>query len=120
MKSNSMLSVDRKKVKEECLQGKAWLSLDGDPDLFFSYLLLLRDEGFNTKKILKLQSYIVNLDHSIRHIISFERDISALTLNRPDSSSEKCATPSDEIYFHSRKNSTDTPLPYGVSDLEEA
>lgn len=85
----------RKKVKQECLQGEAWLrSLDGDPDLFFSYLQLLKEEQFTTSKILKFQSYTVNLDFSIRHAI---RDISALSASRCISTADSVGKRCEEV-----------------------
>lgn len=73
------------------MEGEDWLhSLDGDPDLFFSYLQLMKKCRFTTSRILKLQSYTVNLDFSIKHAIAFERGKTVLSVNqgrRPISSS---------------------------------
>lgn len=52
------------------------LSLDGDPEMFFSYLILLQNCNFNKYKIRELEKYTVNLDHSLRHNIAFDRDLS--------------------------------------------
>ena len=75
----------REKVKNECTKGNDWLlSLDGDPDVFFSYLKLLKDGKFTTPKIRSLLRYTVNLDSGIRHAIASIRDLSGLTtLARP-------------------------------------
>jgi len=57
------------------------LSLDGDPDIFFSFLKELEENGnkLNKKNVKMLMKFTVNLDQSLRQNIAYLRAVSDVT-----------------------------------------
>ncbi|XP_039260381.2 uncharacterized protein LOC120336713 [Styela clava] len=91
----TIFEIFQNKVQNEYEKGESLLSLDGDPDIFYSYIQLLGDCGFTKSRIQRLERYTVNLDYSLRHTIAFYRDLSCMNPNesktpvQPDDDNEK-------------------------------
>ncbi|CAK8684873.1 unnamed protein product [Clavelina lepadiformis] len=62
------------------------LSLDGDPDILYSYLVNLKEKNrLNKSRVKELLKYTVNLDYSLKQDISYERgmnDMANLTKSK--------------------------------------
>jgi len=55
------------------------LELDGDPDIFYSFLRELMFVGMNKGRAKLLEQYSINLDHSLRQTVAYRRALLDIT-----------------------------------------